>query len=233
MEQDLELIHSYIRGTLEKEEYDSISERIQEDTEFANMVDQERMLLSSIVHAEREKMKEEFSQLSTRKNRPGFYLRIAAALIPFMIVGLYFILTTSNTNQLYDTYYEKYGVYEFGSERGENEVNEQEKQAFQAYRNGAYEEAIPLLQSLIASDKNPGYQFYLGLCYQELEQYKRAIEVLSEVDRNSKYHDLSEWYEALAYLKIGDKKIPKLMLEGLAEKDSALGRKAKQLVEEL
>ena len=77
-------------------------------------------------------------------------------------------------------------------------------QAFMAYENGNYPEAVEKFSELIKVDRSIELKFYQAMAYAEIENYPLALKNLENIKRfQSDYLDDSYWYLGLFYLKTG------------------------------
>jgi tetratricopeptide (TPR) repeat protein len=88
-----------------------------------------------------------------------------------------------------------------------------------AYEQKRYAEAITELTKEIANTPGQPHSeayLYLGLAQLGAGQAKEAIEAFRQVGSDSTYADDAQWYQALAYLKLGDIDNAKKLLQAIA-----------------
>lgn len=82
-----------------------------------------------------------------------------------------------------------------------------EKSSYEHFTNQKYKEAIKDLQQLV--DLNPalksGYQNNIGMCYQELKDYKKALDAFLDAMKSDKYNINAISGASEMYLKLGNK----------------------------
>ncbi len=234
MERDIELIHDYIKGVLSNEEQKLITNRIRKESDFAKIVDQERILLAGIGQAERANLKTELQQTFNKRNSISKWYAVAA-IIPLLVVSYFMIKPSTNPQALFNEYYETYGNYELGLTRGELDSASNITVISNAYDNKDYHTVIEGLSLL--SDENANkhvYIFYRGISNIELNDFEEAIKDLSTVaNSNSDYSLISKWYLALSYLKLGETEKCNVLLNELKMEENRIGKKSKNLLKEL
>lgn len=229
MEEELDLIQRYIRGDCSEAERVSFKQRLDEDEAFRVLYHEEKSITIGIGLAERDRLKGMLRQ-SQKTNSYWWY---AAAMIPILIVGSYIFFSQPNPANLYEEFYEPYGVYEFGMERGDVERDSLRQSAFDAYINERYNESLTALEQLSEIDPKDGYIFYQGACLIELENFEGARVKFERIADQSKYWQQSRWYIALIHLKEGNVDECRLILNDLADKKGGVGKRAKELLDEL
>lgn len=139
-----------------------------------------------------------FKQSRTVK-MPYLYA-VAAAVV--VLIGLIFILRPQSTdaNSLYAAHFER-PVNPFTLMGGD--TKSLQLQAFQAYEQADFQEAISLYQQVLKdSPQNAQVQYLLGVTYMEADGPEKAIEIFDKVISEDKvYDEKAQWYRALAWLK--------------------------------
>ncbi|MEQ9425146.1 MAG: hypothetical protein RJQ09_12050 [Cyclobacteriaceae bacterium] len=234
MEENLELIHRYIKGECDPVEKQGVEQRLREDGDFMAAYEAERAIIQGIGLAERERLKNELKSVSVKSEGPRInYWLAVAALIPLLILGYYFFNIQPDTNELYSNYYEPYGNYEFGIERGESDSLSTLQTIFKAYDNGDYSQVRIGLDSLILSDSRSSFVFYRGICNLELEKVDSAIRDFSKVmESTSDYKTIATWYLALAHLQNKDTERTEALLKKLIEANQ-MTKRAEELLNQL
>ena len=228
--EDLELIQKYIRGTCSQSELQQIEQRIETEASFKTLVEQERIVATGIGLAERDRLKQ---MLQKEQSHNKMYWYVAAAIIPIMIVSYFFIISDPNYQKLYEENYEIYGVYEFGQERGSSTLDSLESFAFNAYKEERFDQAISNLDKLYDRNSNDGYLLYKAISLNELNNTKEALSSLKAISSESNYNAVSQWYQALIYLKEGNVEEAKTLLQILSNQQNGLSKKAAQLLDDL
>ena len=90
----------------------------------------------------------------------------------------------------------------------------------EAYNQGKYGEAITALEALLTDPNNrrpSRTHLYIGLSYLGLQQDQKAIEAFQKVGHDSEEWGDAQWYSAMAWLKLGDAKNAKALLQSIAD----------------
>lgn len=187
---------------------------------FAEQVGQwEKRLKNDQDHVEEAKIKQLFPgntgaissrQESSSRKIPYIYA-IAAAVV--VLLGLLFILRPQSldANTLYAAHFER-PSNPFTLMGGD--TKSLQLQAFQAYEQSDFQEAISLYQQVLKdSPQNAQVLYLLGVTYMEDDQPKKAIEIFDKVISEDKiYDEKAQWYKALAWLKANDSEKAKIQL---------------------
>lgn len=93
--------------------------------------------------------------------------------------------------------------------------------AYQAYDNQKFAEAAALFEQTIdKSEYRITDLFHLGNCYLVLEEWDQAITALEEVvNAQTSKSEEAKWYQALAYLRVGENEKAKLLLEKITDSE--------------
>lgn len=228
--EEITLIRNYIKGMLSGEESKQVEARLQSDAEFRKLHDEQRVVMRGISLAERDRLK---GLLQEEKQTKFNYWYAAVAMVPLLIAAYFVLWAPSDSNDLFESYYEPYGVYEFGEVRGSDSVNIREVDAFRMYSNEDYEQAESAISDLLKAEEKQGYYLYLAVSQIELEQYDVAIESLNKIDDNSNYSSISKWYKALTYLKLNRRPEAEKLLQELVHENNGLATKAEELLNQL
>ncbi|MEM7297043.1 MAG: hypothetical protein AAF391_02125 [Bacteroidota bacterium] len=228
--EEIELIEQYIKGQLSDDEMKSVDDRLLSDPVFKESYEQQRALMEGIVQAERARLK---NVLQNEDRKKFNYWYAVAAMIPLLIAAYFFIVSGSGNQELFDDYYEPYGVYEFGEVRGSDSTDTKEVEAFALYKNAQYHEALDGIADLVESNKKEGYYVYLAISQIELGQLDEASNSLDSVSSASQYFQIAQWYKALIYLKTDRVEEAKILLESLSKEKNGLAVKAQELRDQL
>ena len=153
----------------------------------------------SAIHAEM--MKERSSH---SRPAPVRYLRVAmrvaALIVVLLLIGGVVQYSLLNTDRLYDSHYQ---AYTFGTSRGAENASA----LVQAYSKGDLRQVIAVYES--SSPKQAGDHFLAGQAYLSTNNPQKAIIAFeaqlkaNETVDLKPYHEDSEYYLALAWLKAG------------------------------
>lgn len=155
------------------------------------------------IGAETNQEKTELLGVKAPKRRTLYWYAIASSIA--LMIGLGSLLSQSgySDNQLYTRYYTPYKSATDVS-RSAITAGVGLGRVVQEMNKGNYAGALRMLDGVAASERNkPGVRFYSGIAYQELGQYRKAIESFSIVvnQGDNLMVEQSEWYIGLCYLK--------------------------------
>lgn len=228
---DLELIRKHIQGQCTDEEKQTVDQLLAASDEFRQSYEKEKLLVIGIGIAERARLKSILSDSKHQKSLKTRYLWYAAAVIP-LFIATYFILSRSpSESEVYERYFEVYGVYEFGTERGEKE--DSISRAFRNYQQGNYIKALQQFELLIKQTKNKDLNLYKGICLMESSAFAEALDALMEVEANSNYSTISQWYAALCLIQLKRSEEAITILDHLIMVNNGLSEKAQKLRDDL
>jgi len=158
---------------------------------------------------------------------------LAAASIVLLLGLSYFLLPDNKTdsNELFASYFEPYRNVIQPIERGT--VQQDEKTlAFMAYEKGEYKKAIELFTKLYANSKESYYLFYNANALLKIEKPEEAVPLLlAHLKTKDTLTEKTNWYLALAYLKLKDKDKAKAVLKEVIAKGSYKTKEANELLE--
>ncbi|RRQ47445.1 hypothetical protein DZC72_17790 [Maribacter algicola] len=232
-----ELITNYFLNRLSPEEQDRFDYLLQNDEEFREQVAFETKLKKSIYQSEHESLKEELKKIeqgvSNKTNTTKWYLA-AASVVVLIAVGFFWNKNDNSPEKLFAAYYQTASNTSHPIVRDNGTQNATTK-AFVAYEMGLYQEALGLLESAYASSNNPELLFYKAICYLQNNEPAMAVETFQKhLKFGDRLKEKSKWYLALAYLKVGDKRQAKNVLDQIViEPNSYNSAKAKELLARL
>ncbi len=236
----LSIIEDYLNGSLSDEERKKFEDQLDHDKELADLVKMHAEVNEAIrdheLHALRNKLQELGEKYSaypdkTMGKRDGGYKRLwrqryltsqvfrsVAALLLLVAIGfaiktLFF--STLPVDKVYEKYYTPYEPDVIV--RSSEFVNSEFESAISNYQCGFYESALSAFNALPVGDSNAYLlNFYRGLTYLGLEQYRQAVECFTAIPDNWEDPHIvhRNWYLALAYLMIHDElKAQEMFLE--------------------
>jgi hypothetical protein len=196
----LELIQKYFNNSLSKEETLLFDELLEHNIAFKDAFEEHRDATVAFKIYEKEKLKSLLNSKQTSgitvilKNK-SFLIALASCLI----IGLFYVSKSVNSNDLFDNYYEPYPNVYAPIVRGENTSL---TEAFKAYENGDFGLAENEFKLILKKDKNPNLRFYYAMTLLNQGETKDALKVL-ELIKTENHDFLPEtfWYSALIYLK--------------------------------
>lgn len=232
-------IEAYLLGQLSPEEKAKFEERLSKDNAFKQEVKLYQNLLEGIrdvgrndLKKELQDLEKEFTQIEgqTFNLRPTFLIGVAAAIC-LILIPLYIFYTP---NSLFDQYFEPYDNFVASVERGETATNPYQ-QAFQAYENADYAQAIEVFESLTAPQKNEeAVIFYLGLSYLAQKITDPAkVKLLQVIAMNRDFKEQAQWYLALAYVQDNQKNEARSLLQKHIQSSKFQKAKAQELLNQL
>jgi len=233
------LIEKHIQNNLSSDEKLVFDDLLKNDIDFKKEVDFHSNLKKSIKHDDATTFRNFISDLENNANqkatRKPFYKWFAAASI-IVVLGLsYFLIPKQavSTNTLFASYFEPYRNVVTPIVRGEN-MQDEKTLAFIAYEKGEYQTAIILFSKLYSSTKEPYYLFYKANALLKLERAKEAIPLLLDhLKTNDTLTKKTNWYLALAYLKIKDKMKAKELLKKVITTNAYHNKEAKELLKKI
>ncbi|WP_394748087.1 tetratricopeptide repeat protein [Spongiimicrobium salis] len=160
---------------------------------------------------------------------------VAASLILLAGITYFFMMPpeTIDTQELFVESFEPYRNVVHPIVRGSTQQDEKTK-AFQYYEMGEYKNALVLFEKLYQQDKEPYYLFYKANALLQLDRAKEAITLLNaHLKTKDTLREKSNWYLAMAYLKLDDHEKAKKMLQKVIAENRYNVKKAKKLLKVL
>ena len=193
-----------------------------------------RAMLQQISMEEKEKNSEILGVNSP--NRKNLYWYAAAATIVAMFaISSLLSHTPQSDQQLYASYYQPYKV---GSNVSRSAVTSVDKLniAIREIDKGNYASALTMLEKASKAG-NDGFSisFYSGVAFQELGQYKSAINSFTEVVRHGDnlLVEQSEWYIGLCYLRIDERDKALKQFKNIVDRKGYYRDKSRKLLKQL
>lgn len=203
MEEDL--IRRYFRGELSEAERVEVELRQLEDTEFASLMIQFEETRDGIRLAKKEALKDRLREIESQKKSKSRIRQFAVAASIAVILGiggmLIFNRTVGSAEKLYAEYYEPYPNVYAPITRDGDSLSALD-QAFANYEQGKYKEALRGFDDELQLNDNQDVLFYKAITLIQLDQSKKAQNVLSSVRVNeTRYQPQVLWYESLLFIK--------------------------------
>ena len=230
-----DLIALYFEGKLDAIQTARFEDLLQNDPDFQARFAFEKQVKQAIISTKKEALQTKLKGLEQPKPQSRYYiLAIAASLI--IALGLFALLkpTAETSNQeLFAQYYQPYTNIIEPASRG-NEVQNDRSLAFRLYDSEDFKTASPLFENLYNKTQEPYYLFYQGICELDLGNNQNAI-VLFQSHKNysDKLSTQTDWYLALAYLKVDKLKNAKSLLQNIIAQKSFKYRDAEAILEKL
>jgi tetratricopeptide (TPR) repeat protein len=240
---DLDHIEQYLRGELTEKDAAIFEASLEQDVALQEKVEKHRQMLKGIEIGFNSELKEllieEESKIidtpaQTKSRIRSLYPIIGvAAAVALMIVSIFVLKNNRlSSEELYAQYYKVYPNVESPVSRSESS----EMNPFVAYEVGDYTTALANFTELRRSDPdNAALVFYSGMCQLELGQSSTAIDLFDQVVsmQSEKYTRPSYWYQALAYLYLGNTEKATTIFEHLQQGEDVYARKALDLLDQL
>ncbi len=198
-------IEAYLMGKLKGKELSEFKKQLKNDAPLAEEVKIQRQLIEQVESMGALKMKDQLlvikEQLQNRRRRliRSMIGLVAAAAIALIFVGSQFFGDTVTSQDLFGQHYQAYQL-PFGSRaEGQEEIH----RIGTFYHTRKYEQALPLLQQVLAENPNDSRsRLAIAICQLELQQIEEAQQSLQVlIDREDPlYLDQAHWYMALAAL---------------------------------
>lgn len=239
-------IQRYLDGDLEEQERLDFEEQLKANPDLQSQADQYNILSRGIRYHARmnawqqiEKLEEEaisenkdVKKASNRKVWPYWAIAASVALLVCSVVYLFF--NPFNKNHLFSENFTPYPVLAGGPTRGENDLPALHKNAFAAYSNGNYAEAILLFEKAGTQEEDYLTLFYLGNAYLATGHHQDAILAFEKIlAYPNALAPQARWYLGLSYLADGDEEKARLAFKELAAGSSSYSEKAKDIMNDL
>lgn len=236
------LLNGYFEGSLSPNQLEEVERLRASDAEFATEFEFRKELQLALKKEERSQLKNMFNTIAEEESKPEsilFQLRpwLAAASIA-LLVGLaswFFIFNTTdfNTDELYASNFAPYDNVVHPIERG-NQLEDLKTNAFTAYEQGAYAEALELFKELNTKHNDSYIDFYSAMVLMQLNQHQEAIPLLEKyIERDGELKDRATWYLALGYLKMEEIDKCREQLNLVVQKNTFKTANAKKLLDQL
>lgn len=210
---DKKLIQRYFLNELSNQEEREFQALLKKDENFKQEFTFQKNLKKVIKAEERLKLKAKLNKFeqdiekNSRTNTNWNNWLVAASVLLLIAVGWFSYNTLFNTNynNLYATNYRTYPNTVYTITRGDS-IETLERKAFAAYDSGDYVYAINYFKELQKDDNLDYVDFYLAQAYLKSDSVQKSIALFKNIiESNKLFVGESNWYQALAYLKLGDK----------------------------
>ena len=150
---------------------------------------------------------EEIHEEVVSANRPSKtnWWAIAAGIIIILSLGIYFLRSESQKNELFATYSTTDPGLPVPMSSTDHYIF---YDAMVDYKAEKYDVAIKKWKGLVrAEPKNDTLNYYVGAAYYNLNKYKEAVSYLEKVDTGSSsaLRNKSQWYQILAWIQLEKK----------------------------
>lgn len=239
---DIELIEHYLDGSLFDNERLAFEERVRSEEELRALVEDMRLMREGILHASRKEVLRSLRDLETTLPHieapvvplwRNTWLQVAASLV-LVLVAVYLLWPrTQEPAQLFAENFEPYPNIIMPTVRGVVENDSTVKaQAFRAYDQQEYAQAIQLFEKLSVQDE--AVLLYLGNSYLASGQPEKALVLFEKVLNNyDVFDEQAEWYVAVSYLKLEEREKARVALQKVVARESSYKSKAQLILEKL
>ncbi len=208
------LIEGYVLGTLPAADLAQAESLRSSDAAFNEEVETLQALRQAIALSEHHDIRQMLQKFEQQKKmtpvktlkHPVKWWAIAASLLLVFSLAYWLYPDLNETNDLYASYYKTMPNIVMPVVRGDQQVDTT-AHAFAAYERKNYPKAGPLFAAIYNKTKQPFALFYQAMCKLEMEDAAGCILLLESTNfSNDRYPlaDYSEWYLALAHLKLND-----------------------------
>ena len=233
------IIQKYLQNRLTPKEELEFNELFKNDMNFKKEVEFQTNLKKVVVHEDANNFKNLIKELEHNVNKPKSkpsYTKWLAAASLVLLFGLAYFMTSEKqmtSNTLFASYFEPYRNVVHPLVRGEEQQTEKSI-AFLAYEKGDYQKAVTLFTNLYTTTKEPYYLFYKANALLKLERANEAVPLLLEhLKTKDTLTQKTNWYLALAYLKIKEKQKAKELLKKVIANKSYNNLEAKKLLRKI
>jgi len=245
--QEIEWIEHYLSSGITPEEKQQMEKRMDADPELKSKYEKHKLLISGIRYAH---LQDKIKQLRTLESTlppveikqgkeipfANFWKPLAAAAALALVITSYVLINQPpKPEELYAQYFQPYpNVFEPTLRGTEDETLSKRTLGFRAYDQADYQKAVFLFKESLKEKEDPGILLLLGNANLVLGNVEEAqgnfltlIKNFDELDAQAKL------YLGLSYLKQGDGKKAKLILQELGDPSATYSKKAKELLNNL
>ena len=254
-ELQFEQIEQYLNKEMSEAEAEQFEAQMKADAQLREMVQLHRDMAIAIMDEEETELENKLKQINrefqsarqSSQKRPfrlhntRLWLVAASVAVLTMLAIWYFrpsqAVSFSN-EELYAQHFTPYD--DFGDVRGaDSSLNEILNSGFEFYKDKDYAQALARFMQV--PESNEAFirtQFFRGICEMETGKINEAIAHFEQVIQNGNtlLTEQAQWYQALAYLKLGERNQAKTLLEQLKDAAAAgreLRTKTHKLYEQL
>ena len=193
-----------------------------------------RASLQSISQKEQDRSSEKLGVASPKQKNLLWYA-VASSIVLMFVFSSLIRHKTYTSQQLYSSYYQPYKNGASVSRSASASVNELNTALLEIDR-GDYTGALKSLKSASAKEKDGfSVNFYSGVAYQELGEFKSAINSFSKVvmHGDNLLVEQSEWYIGLCYLRIEEREKAIAQLKGIVSRNGFYHDQSSKLLKQL
>lgn len=241
---DIDLIQRYLDRSLTEDEKENLEKRLNEEPTLHTMYLQHKHLIQGIRYSHLQHKLEQLRALESalpalKNEKPQgkqiflqpYWKPLAVAASIGLIIMLVIWNKPEDPTKLYAKNFEPYPNIFEPIVRGEDYVVNKRTRAFAAYESGDYQEAAILFNELLTEKEEPGVLLLLSNANLILGNTKEARNNLITLINDFEEYDVqAKWYLGLSYMKEGDVKSAKLILQELSDSEYSYSNKAKELL---
>lgn len=202
-----ELIAKHFTQKLSQEEQKEFDRLLATDPKFANEVTFQKDLKIAIKKEEQETLKKQLQDFEAEKNSDFNYKNwlVAASVVVLLgISSFWYFNNSTDPQELYVENFEPYRNVVQPIVRGETKTDLKTK-AFTAYETKNYTDALQYFNELLKENPDETIAFYKANVLLELNKTEEAVAILqNNLMVTDSLDAKTNWYLALAYLKISD-----------------------------
>ena len=245
--QDIEWIERYLSPGITLEEKQRMEKRMEAEPDLKSKYQKHKQLIAGIRYAHLQNKVKQLRTLESslppievKEGREIFFAHFwkplaAAAALALVITSYVLINQPPKPQELYAQYFQPYpNVFEPTLRGSEEEAVSNRTLGFRAYDQGDYTTASVLFKEALKEKEDAGILLLLGNANLVLGNVEEAqnnfltlIKHFDELDAQAKL------YLGLSYLKQGDSKKARLILQELSEPEATYSKKAKELLNNL
>jgi tetratricopeptide (TPR) repeat protein len=234
-----ELIEKYVQNKLSSKEELVFIQLLESDPAFKEKVTLHINLKKVIEYEDAVNFRNLIATIEEKVEKPiqkySYTKWLVAASIALLLGLTYFFNMNqkADTDTLFAQNFEPYRNVIAPSIRSGSANHQDEKTlAFLAYDKGEYKTAIALFSKLYIKTKEPYYLFYKANALLKLERAKEAIPLLLEhLKTKDTLTQKTNWYLALAYIKLKERQKAKVILKKVIDNKSYKNKEAKELID--
>ena len=235
-EKDIALIERYLRKELGADERKKVEERLQSDASFQQKMRWHEDFMDVVREDRNKEIKSFLKEVEEEKNYLGIkdtnskentkivqlkWIRWAAAVMVLGIVtwGVW-IQFSFNPQKLYAAHFSTYPNDLVRVERSSAETDPLQR-AFVAYQDQKFDSAIKQFDELLVSSSSDSLLFFKAVALLSKGDTELATNIFEDLNTKEdwQYTEAVRWYLALSYLKFGQTKNAKSLLEQIANQE--------------
>lgn len=241
----IDKIEAYLRDELPGDERAAFKLEIANSPELRRQLVLHQKLEQTFSDQEARRLEETLTQITgeylnksrvrTLTTQRWWFAAAAAVAILVTFIALYPSHSLA-PEEVYGEYYELYSSQPFAPNNRGGEKDSVRSLIRVAYDAGRFDEALGLMDEIeVSQDLSIMKEFYSGICYLELGDSEKALEVFDRIitTDTSLYKDNAIWYAAMAAFKTGDYETGRKYLERIKDHPGEQGEHASEILRRL